>query len=86
MVRTRERMMNGRTTNRKTKQKTEKQKAQMEEGKELHTLIVVSSEDVMRVWPFWLNWQCSTVLVCPSRVARSFPEGTSNTWKEETKK
>lgn len=43
------------------------------------TLMVVSSEDVMSVWPFWLNWQCSTVLVCPFRVARDFPEGISNT-------
>lgn len=45
--------------------------------------MVVSSEDVISVWPFWQNWQCSTVFVCPSSVARVFPDGTSNTWKEE---
>lgn len=47
------------------------------------TLMVVSSEDVTSIWPFWLNWQCSTVLVCPSREARTFPVGTSSTWREE---
>lgn len=80
-------VMNGRNTNKKTKQKMNKKHNERKEGsdrgEEIHTLKVVSSEEVISVWPFWLNWQCSTVLVCPSRVARSFPEGISNTWKKK---
>lgn len=51
----------------------------MGEKEKALTLIVVSSEDVSRVWPFWPNWQCNTVLVCPSSEARTFPLGTSRT-------
>lgn len=52
---------------------------QMGEKENVLTLMVVSSEDVSSVWPFWLNWQWNTVLVCPSREARTFPVGTSRT-------
>lgn len=62
--------------NRKTKSRKQR--------KEENTLMVVSSEDVISVWPPWVKRQCSTVLVCPCKVARSFPEGTSSTWEEET--
>lgn len=63
---------------------TEKTKAKRWRTEGEPTRMVVSSEDVISVWPFWLNLQCSTVLVCPDRVAKSFPEGTSNTWEEQT--
>lgn len=62
---------------------TGKATGRMGERKNELTLMVVSSEDVTSIWPFWLNWQCSTVLVCPSREARTFPVGTSSTWREE---
>lgn len=49
------------------------------------TLMVVSSEDVISFWPSWLNWHQKTVLVCPSKVANTFPVGTSSTWRAEAK-
>lgn len=48
------------------------------------TLMVVSSEEVISVWPSWLNWQQKTVLVCPSKVASTFPVGSSSTCRVET--
>lgn len=75
----------GGTTEINKKQRERGREQQGEERSSAFTLMVVSSEDVISVWPFRVNRQCSTDLVCPSRVARSFPEGTSNTWKEERK-
>lgn len=60
-----------------------KNKQRTDERGEL-TLMVVSSEDVISVWPSWLNWQQKTVLVCPSKVASTFPVGSSSTWRGET--
>lgn len=48
------------------------------------TLMVLSSEEVRSVWPSWLNWQQKTVLVCPSKVANTFPVGSSSTWTGES--
>lgn len=61
----------------KTKQRKD------ERGKS--TLIVVSSEEVISVWPSWLNWQQKTVLVCPSNMANTCPVGSSSTCIGETK-
>lgn len=49
------------------------------------TLMVESSEEVISVWPSWLNWHQKTVLVCPSKVANTFPVGSSSTCTGETK-
>lgn len=48
------------------------------------TLMVVSSEEVISVWPSWLHWHQKTVLVCPSKVANTFPVGSSSTWRGGT--
>lgn len=48
------------------------------------TLMVASSEEVISVWPSWLNWHQKTVLVCPNKVANTSPVGSSSTWTGET--
>lgn len=57
---------------------------QREDERSEPTLMVVSSEEVISVWPSRLNWHQKTVLVCPSKVANTFPVGSSSTWTGET--
>ena len=42
--------------------------------------MVPSSEEEMSVFPSRENWQCSTVLVWPGRLAKRAPDGSSTTW------
>lgn len=66
------------------KVKNESKTKQRKDERGEPTLMVVSSEEVISFWPSLLNWHQKTVLVCPSKVANTFPVGSSSTWTGET--